>query len=46
MDPNAYIVPGPNYHGPDGQSAMEKDFAQILSATQIEDLVAYLMTKQ
>lgn len=46
VNPNAYIVPGPNYHSSDGQSAMEKDFAKILTPAQIDDLVAYLMTKQ
>ena len=30
VDPNAYIVPGPNYRTPDGQSVMPKDFAQTL----------------
>jgi nitric oxide reductase subunit C len=46
VNPNAYIVPGDNYHSADGQSAMEKDFAQILTPSQIDDLVAYLMTKK
>jgi mono/diheme cytochrome c family protein len=46
VDPNAYIVPGANYHTADGQSAMEKDFAQKLTPEQIDDLVAYLMTRQ
>ena len=46
INPNAYIVPGKNYHTADGQSSMEKDFAQILTPSQIDDLVAYLMTKQ
>ncbi len=46
IDPNAYIVPGANYHTADGQSAMEKDFAKILTPEQIDDLVAYLMTKK
>jgi nitric oxide reductase subunit C len=42
--PNAYIVPGPNYHNPDGTSDMESDFGQKLTPEQIDDLVAYLMT--
>ncbi len=46
ISPNAYIVPGANYHTADGQSAMEKDFAQTLKPSQIDDLVAYLMTKK
>ncbi len=44
VDPNAYIVPGPNYHTSDGKSVMEQDFAQKLTPQQIADLVAYLMT--
>ncbi len=45
MDPNAYIVPGDDYRDPkDGLSAMRRDFAQRLSAQEIEDLVAYLLT--
>lgn len=45
MDPNAYIVPGDDYRDPkDGLSAMRRDFAQRLSAQEIEDLVAYLQT--
>jgi nitric oxide reductase subunit C len=46
VNPNAYIVPGANYHAADGQSAMEKDFAQKLTPEQIDDLVAFLMTRQ
>jgi mono/diheme cytochrome c family protein len=46
VNPNAYVVPGDNYHTADGQSAMEKDFAKTLTPSQIDDLVAYLMTKQ
>ncbi len=46
VDPNAYIVPGNQYHQPDGQSVMPKNFAQTLTPQQIDDLVAFLMTKQ
>ncbi len=45
MNPNAYIVPGAQYRQADGQSVMPKNFAQVLTAQQIEDLVAYLMTQ-
>ncbi len=45
VDPNAYIVPGDGYRDPkDGLSAMRRDFAQRLSAQEIEELVAYLQT--
>ena len=44
MDPNAYIVGGENYSTPDGQSVMPKDFGKTLTAQQIDDLVAYLVT--
>jgi nitric oxide reductase subunit C len=43
VNPNAYIVPGENYHSSDGQSVMPKNFAQILTPQQIDDLVAFLM---
>lgn len=46
VDPNAYIVPGPNYRTPDGQSVMPKDFGRTLTRGDVEDLVAFLMTKR
>jgi nitric oxide reductase subunit C len=46
VDPNAYLVPGPNYRTADGQSVMPKDFAQTLTRAQIDDLVAFLLTKR
>jgi nitric oxide reductase subunit C len=46
VDPNAYIVPGANYRLADGQSLMPKDFGATLSAAQIDDLVAYLLTRR
>jgi putative copper export protein len=43
VNPNAVIVEGPGYTGPDGQSIMP-DFRQQLSVTELIDLVAYLKT--
>ena len=45
VDPNAYIVPGPNYRTPDGQSVMPKDFAKTLNAKDLNDVVAFLLTR-
>jgi nitric oxide reductase subunit C len=45
VDPNAYIVPGRNYRTPDGQSVMPKDFAQTLNAKDLNDVVAFLLTR-
>ncbi len=44
VNPNAYIVPGPQYHNADGTSVMPKNFSQLLQPSEIDDLVAYLMT--
>lgn len=46
VDPNAYIVPGAAYRTADGQSVMPKEFGRTLSAADLEDLVAYLMTRR
>jgi nitric oxide reductase subunit C len=46
VDPNAFIVPGPNYRTADGQSVMPKTFAAMLSASELDDLVAYLLTRR
>ncbi len=46
VNPNAYIVPGVQYRTADGQSVMPKNFAQTLTPQQIDDLVAFLLTKQ
>ena len=46
LNPNAYIVPGSNYRTPDGQSVMPKDFAQTLSARDLNDVVAFLLTRK
>ena len=44
VDPSAYIVPGPTYRQADGESVMPKTFGQTLSATDLDDLVAFLLT--
>ena len=46
VDPNAYIVPGAAYRQADGQSVMPKTFGQTLSASDLDDLVAFLLTKR
>jgi nitric oxide reductase subunit C len=46
VNPNAYIVPGSQYRAPDGQSVMPKNFGQTLTPQQIDDLIAFLLTKQ
>ncbi len=43
VNPNAYIVPGAQYRQPSGQSVMPTNFGQVLTPTQIDDLVAFLM---
>jgi nitric oxide reductase subunit C len=43
MDPHAYLVPGQMYAA-GGRSFMPDNFDQTLTAEQIEQLVAYLMT--
>src|SRR5262245_62772986 len=32
LDPNAYIVPGPNYRRPEGETGMPKDLARTRNA--------------
>ena len=46
VDPNAYIVPGPSYRQADGQSVMPKTFGQTLSPAEMDDLVAFLLTRR
>jgi len=46
VDPNAYLVPGATYRQADGQSVMPKTFAQTLSAANVDDLVAFLLTRR
>ncbi len=41
MNPNAVIVDGPGYAGPDGRSTM-LDYSKTLTVQQVGDLVAYL----
>ena len=44
VQPSAFIVPGAPLRGPNGQSVMPANFGQSLTAAQVDDLVAYLMT--
>lgn len=44
VDPNAYIVPGANYRTADGQSVMPKTFGETLKPSELDDIVAFLMT--
>jgi len=46
VEPNAYIVPGSNYRTAEGRSVMPPDFAQTLTREEIDDLVAFLMTRR
>jgi nitric oxide reductase subunit C len=46
VDPNAYVVPGTAYRQADGQSVMPKDFSRTLSAADLDDLVAFLLTRR
>ena len=46
VDPNAYIVPGASYRTADGNSVMPKDFGATLTGAQLDDLVAYLLTRR
>jgi nitric oxide reductase subunit C len=46
LEPNAYLVPGPNYRQADGQSVMPKDFGKTLTPEQLDDLVAFLLTRR
>ena len=45
-DPNAYLVPGPSYRQAEGTSVMPKDFATTLTPGQLDDLVAFLLTRR
>lgn len=40
---HAYIVPGANYRTADGKSAMPPIFAAMLSPSDIDDVVAFLL---
>ncbi len=46
VDPNAYIVPGAAYKAANGKSVMPADFGTTLTGAQIDDLVAYLLTRR
>jgi nitric oxide reductase subunit C len=46
VDPNAYIVPGPSYRQADGESVMPKTFGQTLSPSDLDDLIAFLLTRR
>jgi nitric oxide reductase subunit C len=46
LEPNAYLVPGPSYRQADGQSVMPKDFGKTLTPAQLDDLVAFLLTRR
>src|SRR5262249_10929983 len=46
LEPNAYIVPGSNYRTPEGRSVMPPDFGQTLTPAEVDDLVAFLMTRR
>lgn len=43
VDPSAYLTPGTQYSA-GGRSFMPDNFSQILTAEQVDQLVAYLMT--
>lgn len=46
VDPNAHLVPGPSYRQADGTSVMPKDFGQTITPGQLDDLVAFLLTRR
>jgi nitric oxide reductase subunit C len=46
LDPNAFVVPGATYAGPDGKSFMPPDFGTRLEPGAVNDLIAYLETLQ
>lgn len=43
LDPNAFIMPGPTFSS-GGRSLMPANFATTLQPTQVDELVAYLLT--
>ena len=46
VDPNAYLVPGPNYRTAEGKSVMPQDIAKTLKPAELDDLVAYLLSRR
>lgn len=43
VDPNAYLVPGEHYRAAGGQSVMPSTFGAMLSESDLDDLVAFLL---
>lgn len=46
VDPNAYIVPGAQYRTADGRSVMPATFGETLRPSEVDDLVAFLLTRR
>ena len=46
LDPDAHIVAGANYRTADGHSVMPRTFGATLTASEIDDLVAFLLMRQ
>jgi nitric oxide reductase subunit C len=46
LEPNAYIVPGPNYRIAEGQSVMPSIFGATLTPSQVDVVVAFLLTRR
>ena len=46
VGPNAYIVPGPAYRDANGRSLMPADFGERLTSAELDDLVAFLLTRR
>lgn len=44
LNPNAYLVPGKNYLDKPETSAMPPDFGETMSAQEVNDLIAYLLS--
>jgi nitric oxide reductase subunit C len=46
LEPNAYIVPGKNYRMETGRSVMPEDVGGTMSPAELDDLVAFLLTRR
>ena len=46
VDPNAHLVPGARYRQADGRSVMPQSFGKTLTAAELDDLVAFLLTRR
>ena len=46
VDPDAYLVPGAAYRQADGRSVMPKTFGETLTPAELDDLVAFLLTRR